>query len=577
MLLEELDNVAGMLAKMSPQQRQQFAAMHHNDPYLLSLTKFVNDTVRTNAQALKNQQLMGQPPMPPVNQQAIQGMAPPQAQAMLPEDQGIAQLPTRDAMTQEAAVGGIVGNDYDMAVGYADGGMVERYKDRGLVGPYPTQGSQFDIQGYTPGATPLVPGQEGAPENTPLFQRLLGSMRETGRRYQLAEARKRIEMGVGTPADYRIVREAAETGVDIGPPATAAGASASVATAAGKKGAPTAAPAPAPAPVSAAAPAVDTEERRSPPPVFGAPTALPKEKTPEALAQSYNKAMGAVDAKDPAAAERQKLQEEIVAAARAREAEFDKDVAARGDRFKAREERFAAREGRLREEAKTNEGLALLSAAAAVLTPGGLAAGLGKAAQVAIPQYQEGLSKLRAAQERIEEGRDRLDELRQNYDDLTARERRQLRDGINTAGIEARKLGIEGIMATQGVKEKQANTIFTAMMQQEQERIQQAGAMQRTQVAGQYSVEAARQRGANADGMDYRLFSTAERVKKAIDDRIKADVVMRNDPAAAERFRQEQYRAYVQTTPQLAQYLGVTGGGAAPSQSDPLGILGSKP
>lgn len=560
MLLEELDNVAGMLAKMSPQQRQQFAAMHHNDPYLLSLTKFVNDTVRTNAQALKNQQLMGQPPMPPVNQQAIQGMAPPQAQAMLPEDQGIAQLPTRDAMTQEAAVGGIVGNDYDMAVGYADGGMVERYQDRGLVRPNPyienilEMDAEFD--------------DLGNPRSRVEREAILR------RQTEAREEKKRTEMYgaqlAATPSSAQVEQMEKFYKPRRSPEPRVAPLAAQTTT-------PPVLPAPAPASAPAPAPVPVAETRPSPPPVYGSAAAMPKTKTPEEFAREYNKAMGAVDAKDPAAAERQKLQEEIVAAARAREAEFDKDVAARGDRFKAREERFAAREGRLREEAKTNEGLALLSAAAAVLTPGGLAAGLGKAAQVAIPQYQEGLSKLRAAQERIEEGRDRLDELRQNYDDLTARERRQLRDGINTAGIEARKLGIEGIMATQGVKEKQANTIFTAMMQQEQERIQQAGAMQRTQVAGQYSVEAARQRGANADGMDYRLFSTAERVKKAIDDRIKADVVMRNDPAAAERFRQEQYRAYVQTTPQLAQYLGVTGGGAAPSQSDPLGILGSKP
>lgn len=569
MLLEELDDMAKMLARMSPQQRQQFAAMHHNDPYMLSLTKFVNDTVRENAQAFQNQQLLAQPAQPPVNQQVVAGMAPPQPQPMLPEDQGIAALPTQDAMVQGAAVGGIVGGDedYDMAVGYADGGMVERYQDRGLVGPYAqTAGDVLQqIPGYVPSSRPLLVGQEGAPQERPPLLRFIDYTLELGNRKRVERARKRVEMGVASEDDIKLLKNAAATA------AAAAQAPSSESRAAvppvegeldpttgralrAAAAAPAAAPTPAPAP----APAAEPEGRRSMP---AQAEAMPPAKTAEQLSDIYSRAMGAVTATDPAAAERQKLQEDLVAAAKAREAEFEKDVAARGDRFKAREERLTAREGRLKEEAKTNEGLALLSAAAAVLTPGGLAAGLGKAAQVAIPQYEAGLAKLRAAQERIEEGRDRIDELRQNYDDLTAKERRQLRDGVNTAGIEARKLGIEGIMATQGVKEKQAKSIFDALMQQEQERIQQAGAMARTRVAGEYSVAAAKERGAGAGGYDFKLASLAETTRKNIAAEADKIPTLKYDPVARAKFIETELQKAIQQNPRLAEYMGVTGGG----------------
>lgn len=124
MAIGNIDSVSSMLARMTPQQRQQFAMMHHDDPFMVSLAKFVNDVEQEKAQALRGQQAMGQPMMPPVVQQEIAQMAPPQAQPMLPEEVGIGALPAPNM--ERMAGGGITGED-DVE-GYAKGGL-DQYAD----------------------------------------------------------------------------------------------------------------------------------------------------------------------------------------------------------------------------------------------------------------------------------------------------------------------------------------------------------------------------------------------------------------------------------------------------------------
>ena len=147
-----VDAMIAQLVKMTPEQRQQFAQEHMDDPISLSAAKYVDNQIKDQAQKM----VQPQGPMPPVNQQtarSIGQVAPPtqplmtlapnpqqqpmqaqmQAQmqpqqtaiaqqasqngekgaASLPENSGIANLPSK----MNFADGGIVG--------YADGGTSE--------------------------------------------------------------------------------------------------------------------------------------------------------------------------------------------------------------------------------------------------------------------------------------------------------------------------------------------------------------------------------------------------------------------------------------------------------------------
>ena len=110
MSMMNIDSVTAQLSKMSPQQLQQFASMHMDDPIMLAAAKFVSNQQTKMQQA--RQPAPGTPPK--VNAQTVAAMAPqaaPQPQDTqqdqgLPEESGIAQLPARNM--QGMAEGGIV-------------------------------------------------------------------------------------------------------------------------------------------------------------------------------------------------------------------------------------------------------------------------------------------------------------------------------------------------------------------------------------------------------------------------------------------------------------------------------------
>ena len=110
---ERIDALTTMLAGMDARGRQAYAAQHRNDPAVVATAVHVNNTVKA-AERSKAMQAGG--PMPTVVDQNIAGMA----QQQLPEDQGIAQIPTPNM--QSMADGGIAGYEDDEE-GMATGGM----------------------------------------------------------------------------------------------------------------------------------------------------------------------------------------------------------------------------------------------------------------------------------------------------------------------------------------------------------------------------------------------------------------------------------------------------------------------
>jgi len=125
------DQITQTLARIQPDAAlQQYATMHKNDPYIMSLA--VAEFNRR--QALRAQPVQGQ--QPTVVNQDLAAMAPapmpvprqmpPQQiaqQQRLPEQQGIGALPARNI--ENMADGGIAGYADDEGPGYADRGAVE--------------------------------------------------------------------------------------------------------------------------------------------------------------------------------------------------------------------------------------------------------------------------------------------------------------------------------------------------------------------------------------------------------------------------------------------------------------------
>ena len=111
----DVNQITSTLRGMPDQQLQQYAAMHKNDPYILSLA--VSESNQRKKMRMAAQGQGGGQQMPKVADAAIAGMA----QQQLPEDQGIAQIPAPNM--QRMADGGIAGYGDDEEQGMATGGM----------------------------------------------------------------------------------------------------------------------------------------------------------------------------------------------------------------------------------------------------------------------------------------------------------------------------------------------------------------------------------------------------------------------------------------------------------------------
>jgi hypothetical protein len=385
--------------------------------------------------------------------------------APMPENVGIGQLP---AGNMNFAEGGIVA--------FGDGGEVERYQDRGLVGGdrvLRTQDGQYFARPLT-GQT----GYEGMGPSEFLkalyedIKRKIGpglspTDRAKAERAALAEANKRIAtQGFSYEELYGPARSTAVTNPEF----RSAGAAAAPGAAAAASNTPAAPPAGPRRGRSTGAPRPDAGglELLGGPGAGAAPAAglasLPRMPSPT---ETYQSALETVPLVDPAAGQREALGSEIIGGAERRARALKEDIAKEGDVFAVRGERIGRREAKLKDYESTNQSLALLNAGLAVMsTPGGLATALGKGARVGTEQYAAGLDKIRAAQERLEDARDNLDALRLNRADMNRKEVRAAEADIDRAKTDAKKLGIEGIMAASDLRHKQASELFKGTLEQ---------------------------------------------------------------------------------------------------------------
>lgn len=441
-----VNQITSMLAKLPDQSLQQYAAMHKDNPYVVSLA--VAESNRRKEMRSAGAMQAGAQPQPKVADAAIAEMA-------LPEEQGIGRLPAPNM--QGMADGGIVG--------YAEGGEVERYQvGGGVMGDMPA--------GFEAGR--FVEPQVGSAENLPWIQR------------QLRVAAEAEAAGSASPQQKAVLRWAQRFGytpeTEQYPAATATRRSDyEPGYYAGKE---TKLPA-LPGQPEAAAKA-DTGTKAPPVKAPAAPSIGTKAVSTGSvsdLGKLYNRILEQQDATDPAAKERGELASEMTEAPKRRLQAFEEDVKKRGDVYKGREERLAQREAGLTKEKDTMAGLALLEAGLTMMgTRGTLGEAVGAGGKAGLRSYGEGLDKLRAAQAKIEESRERLEDLRINRDDLTATQRRQLQGEVDKGATDAKNLMITSIMERDKVSRAQATAIFAATMEAQMNRERIAGQLQVAQI-----------------------------------------------------------------------------------------------
>jgi hypothetical protein len=406
----DVNKITSMLAKLGDPQLQQYAQMHKNDPYIMSLA--MSESNRRKEVRSAGQGGQGMQEQPKVVDSEIAQMAPQQ----LPEDMGIGQL---NAGNMDFASGGIIA--------FADGGDVERYQSQGLVQPRSMMG---DIPGFVAG-TPIFQTPPRVAEDEPLFRRLAREFSESNEAKRVQEARVRAMKGQPLSAEdqARIAnadKVKAATDTSAQDMAQFDAASNLYMTERANKQAAAAAPKVAPA-----APTADTTRKV---PVAG-PQPTPANKEPAGL----DSIMAEYERKQDLARGASKNAD--VQYASSLRGEATKLVADEEKRIKDQLDPYKDREIRLLKQEKGLEGmgdrylgLALLQAGAAMMTtPGGVGVALGKGVQVGSERYIAGIDKINAAKDKFAEARDRLDDLRLNRSDMNARD-------IKAAKTEARTL-----------------------------------------------------------------------------------------------------------------------------------------
>jgi hypothetical protein len=237
----DVNQITTTLRGMGDRALQQYAMMNKANPYILSLAVSESNQrkqLRTAAQA------RGMAPQPKVADAAIAGIAeaPPAVDAMgnvtgmasggLPEDQGIARIPTPNI--QRMADGGIAGYEDDeegMATGgmggmfnfaqqsepvvrMSDGGHVPRYQGNIRDGSVVSSNPMYAIPGMAAVQPRAEFTQQGAPENTPFFQRIMESLSGVNKERQLAMIEQKIAQGTATPEEVAAYKEVKTKGGD---------------------------------------------------------------------------------------------------------------------------------------------------------------------------------------------------------------------------------------------------------------------------------------------------------------------------------------------------------------------------
>ena len=442
-----VNQITSQLAKLPDQALQQYAMMHKNDPYVVSLALAESNRrkeIRGGAQ-------MQQQPQPTVADQAIQGMAPapapmaqpPMAQSPMPENVGIGQLPAGNMSFAGGGIvafadGGETADDYmyppgEVVARMAGGGAVPRYNEEGLV-RYP---GMLSMEGGT--VLPTTSGYEGL-GILEFLQKFGGDVGGKLKKLIRSEEENAARMYGGRTADiYEARRKRGPdpfSEPDLPMPVSTASAAPVVYGGNTGKTMPT-------------VPSIDTlsaGDRRTPSPaVTGAGTAagsaMPT--TMGGVADLFKTMRGQFDAEMPAS--QKDLLQDIANTAQTQAEENLKTIelqqAARGKYGEEQEKRLKAREERINREESNLFGTSLFQAGLAIMggtSPHGMV-NIAAGAQVGLKNYQMGMDKLSAARDKLDDAFGRLEDIRRSEGIMYDKERNAAMADVQKAVLQGKK------------------------------------------------------------------------------------------------------------------------------------------
>ena len=432
------------LSAMSLPQLQQYASLHKDDPYVVTMALSIANQKKQMQTAAQGQ--AGQQPMPKVVDQEIAQMAPrPMPTPMprpapMPEEVGIGQLPAQNL--QRMAGGGIVA--------FGDGGEVPRYQ----VGGMPSSGTEFGIPGMVSQGSFLP--QPGAGDE------------QTWAQKKLAALVAKVEAGTATPQERAWVAmfggkpktaqpaQPMQMGSNLG--ATDASLGAAGEAAVSQKGAPTSASpgnAPPTAQTSFSMPQVKLPGF-TPSPNVPAPTA-------DELRARHSTLMGSDPYYDPLEGKQKSIN---LAAQTAKEQgieALEKDIKEAGVYGAERERRIGERESKLTKDEGINAGLAFLQAGLGIMsgTSPFAAVNIGQGAPKGIEAYIKGKERIDTARERLDDARDKLEDIRRNENTMNKREVRAAKADLQNTIVQGERDLLAGARQAYGQNSQLANTLLS--------------------------------------------------------------------------------------------------------------------
>lgn len=146
--------------------------------------------------------------------------------------------------------------------------------------------------------------------------------------------------------------------------------------------------------------------------------------------------------------------------------DLQEDQAKQGLGMEAAEKRTKERGEKLNKREADLPGLAIFQAGLAIMggeSPYALT-NMGKGAGIGLKAYTEGLDKLEASREKLDESFDKIELFRQNRADMNAKEIRAAKKEIRATQVEAEKMGLDALMKDTDIKAADARIAFTALM-----------------------------------------------------------------------------------------------------------------
>ena len=401
-----VNQITAQLAKMPDQALQQYAMMHKNDPYTVSLALSESNRRKQMRDAAQGQQ--GMAPQPKVVDQGIAGMAAPAPQPQpMPEDVGIGALPAPNM--QGMAGGGIVA--------FGDGGEVQRFQTGGSAfenwlnsNITPVEQKRRAVLQQQAEANRVVPAPESLLDETARNRQLVADQGFTR-----GDVRFPVGLALdGTPAP------------NVKPPLAAPAGDGIVSLGGAKPRAP-------------AAPELGYADRLK-----------------AALGENPDEDRFAKRREDITKAAKTGAEEGLAKLKADQEAEY-------AAMFKGKEERIGKREAELGKSKDTNTGMAFLEAGLAMMQSRGRGlAGIAEGASVGTKQYAAGIKDIKAAQEKLDDARDRVEELRQNQSSMNKREVRAEESKIRDIVTQGQEKQLAGAEKAYGIKREDMRAAVTS-------------------------------------------------------------------------------------------------------------------